>query len=244
MPDPLRIRAVLFDKDGTLVDLRASWLPAYHAMARALAEAAGHPPSFALELLRRRGHDPDSGAFHPDSPLLWATNETLARAWAAEPELAGAVDVEAIVEAHLGDEERFPPVPVGDLAGLFARLRGRGLKLGVATMDSAAQAHATARRFALEQHLCFIAGCDSGHGHKPHPGMVTAFCAAAGVVAGEVVMVGDTPADLVMGRAAGCGLTVGVLTGGLDHAALAPYADLVLDSVQALDTLDVLADAP
>jgi phosphoglycolate phosphatase len=244
MPTDRPIRAVLFDKDGTLVDLRASWLPAYHAMATALAAAAGHPPAFALELLRRQGHDPGSGDFAPDSPLLWATNETLARAWSAEPELAGVVDVGSIVEAHLADSERFPPVPVGDLAGLFARLRGRGLKLGIATMDTERQAHATARRFGLEAHLCFVAGCDSGHGHKPDPGMVAAFCAAARVLPAEVVMVGDTPADLMMGRAAGCGLTVGVLTGGLGRSALEPHADIVLDTIHALETLQLLHDAP
>lgn len=243
MPTSRPIRAVLFDKDGTLVDLRASWLPAYHAMAEALAAAAGHPPAFALELLRRQGHDPTSGSFSADSPLLWATNESLARAWSAEPELRGVRDVGAIVEAHLGDDQRFPPVPVGDLAGLFARLRGRGLKLGIATMDTAVQAHATARRFGLDQHLCFVAGCDSGHGHKPDPGMVAAFCAAAGVAAAEVAMVGDTPADLMMGRAAGCGLTVGVLTGGLERPALEKHADIVLDTIHALETLQALRDA-
>jgi len=48
----------------------------------------------------------------------------------------------------------------------------------------------------------------------------------------------------MMGRAAGCGLTVGVLTGGLDRGALARHADIVLDTIHALETLRALGDAP
>ena len=40
---PGPIEAVLFDKDGTLVDLLATWLPTYRAATDRLAEAAGDP---------------------------------------------------------------------------------------------------------------------------------------------------------------------------------------------------------
>jgi phosphoglycolate phosphatase len=46
--------------------------------------------------------------------------------------------------------------------------------------------------------------------------------------------VGDSPADLEMGRRAGAGLVVGVLTGVGDEAALAPIADRLLASVADL----------
>ena len=54
------IRAVLFDKDGTLVDYYAMWGPAYRAAADDLAVAAGDP-ALASCLLRMGGYDPDSG---------------------------------------------------------------------------------------------------------------------------------------------------------------------------------------
>jgi phosphoglycolate phosphatase-like HAD superfamily hydrolase len=47
-------------------------------------------------------------------------------------------------------------------------------------------------------------------------------------------MIGDSPADLAMGRAAGAGLVVGVLTGVADRATLAAGADLVVASVADL----------
>ena len=43
-----------------------------------------------------------------------------------------------VVLRHFADVGRYPPQPVGDLAALLSRLRGRGLVLGVATMDDTA----------------------------------------------------------------------------------------------------------
>lgn len=47
-------------------------------------------------------------------------------------------------------------------------------------------------------------------------------------------MVGDARKDLDTGRNAGVGLKIAVLTGAADREALAPHADLVLNSVAEL----------
>jgi len=237
----MRIRAILFDKDGTLVDLRATWVPRYRAAAQALARAAGHDESFALELLRRLGWDPHAGTLAADSPLLWATNRAIAERWAAEPEIAGLAgsgfDPLALTLAELEDEDRYPPQPLGDVEGLLARLATRGLRLGLATMDSEAAARRTAERLGIARHLAFVAGFDSGHGTKPGPGMALAFCATVGVRPTEMALVGDSPADLAMARAAGCGLAVGVGSGAGATAALTPLADRLVASVHELEAL-------
>jgi phosphoglycolate phosphatase len=236
--DEGRIRGILFDKDGTLVDFRRTWMPAYQGLALDLATAAGGPGGAPGELadllLARLGYDAATDRFDPESPLLWATNEALARALAVVPELRG-LDVMAIAHAHFADAERYPPAPVGDLPALFARLRGHGLLLGIATMDSTGSAQALAERFDLSPHLAWIAGYDAGHGAKPAPTMVTGFCAATGLAPEEVAVVGDTLADLQMARAAGAAVALAVLTGALPSDALAPSADAVLDSVQDLE---------
>ncbi|MGH2523255.1 MAG: HAD family hydrolase [Anaerolineales bacterium] len=51
------------------------------------------------------------------------------------------------------------------------------------------------------------------------------------------MIVGDALADLQMGRAAGVGLVVGVLTGASSAELLEPLADKVLESVEDLVTL-------
>jgi phosphoglycolate phosphatase len=232
---PAPIRGVLFDKDGTLIDFRASWLAAYRGAAEELAARAGAGAGFAPVLLARHGYDPASDSFAPASPLLWATTGQIARLWRAEPELAWLADVEPVLERHFSDQDAYPPVPVTDLGGLFDRLRGRGLRLGVATMDQAAATEETLARFDLRRRIDFVAGADSGFGLKPGPGMVQAFCREVALPPAAVAVIGDNLADIAMARAAGAGLAVAVLTGGCPAPALAEVADLVLKSIATLE---------
>lgn len=233
------IGGILFDKDGTLVDFRRTWMPAYRGLALDLAASAlpddrSSADDLAHALLARLGYDGATDRFAPDSKLLWATNDDLAQALAQEPELRH-LDVETIAHAHFSDAERYPPVPVGDLPALFTRLRDHGLMLGIATMDSTQSAHALVDRFTLAAHLSYVVGYDAGHGAKPAATMVHGFCAATGLAPAQVVVIGDTLADLQMARAAGAGAAIAVLTGALPADTLAPFADQVLDSVQDLE---------
>jgi phosphoglycolate phosphatase len=230
------VRGVLFDKDGTLVDFRATWVPAYCGAAEDLARRLGGGPGLAHLLLERLGYDARADGFADDSPLLWATNEAIAAAWAATPEVAGrGVDAREIVQRHFSDLERYPPRPVGDLPALLDRLRRRGLALGMATMDDTAVARDTAARLGIADRLDFVAGADAGRGEKPGPGMALAFCAACGLAPAEVVVVGDTPADLLMARSAGCARAVAVRTGATPLHLVEPLADHVLASVQEIE---------
>lgn len=231
------IRGILFDKDGTLIDFRATWLAAYRGAAADLGRMAGQGPDFGTTLLERSGYDSRTDSFEAASPLLWATNTAIAERWAAEPELRGRSDVVGLVLAHFADAGRYPAVPVGDLVALFARLQGRGFRLGLATMDSTAKAEATLAGLGVRPSLDFVTGYDGGFGEKPAPGMVRGFCAATGLEPGEIMVVGDTGADLQMARAAGAAAAIAVLTGATPRHLLDALADQVLESVMQIENV-------
>ena len=69
---------------------------------------------------------------------------------------------------------------------------------------------------------------------KPAPDMVLRLCAECGVAPGRAAVIGDSPADLRMGRSAGAGLVIGVLTGVGGRTDLEPLADRVIESVEQL----------
>ncbi len=239
MPDGkagLSIKGVLFDKDGTLLDFHATWMPAYRSAAKAVSRAAGRP-ELADRLLSVGGYDHHTGRCTPGLPLASGTNLDLARAWAGECGLDDVAQLLRQLEDIYAREVASRAVPVGDLAALFARLTGRGLQLGIATMDSESLARDTVSRLGVENYLSFVCGYDSGYGTKPDPGMVTAFCARLGLRPAEVLVAGDTLHDLHMGRAAGAGLVVGVLSGTGARALLEPHCDHILESVLELESL-------
>ena len=78
-----------------------------------------------------------------------------------------------------------------------------------------------------------LCGDDPDSISKPNPHNALFICEKLGVGPEEAIMVGDTPADTIMGQTAQLGLTVGVLTGVGDHADLAD-ADIIMEDVGGL----------
>jgi phosphoglycolate phosphatase len=236
----MAIRGILFDKDGTLIDFPTTWKPVLRALA---LEFAKGDQRRADELMEVAGYDPDQGLFRPGS--IWAAGNTLDLVTVWMPD---APDSERTGLARWVDDycERIAPdaaVPVTDLVRLFGRLRQSGLRLGVATNDVTRSASATMERLGVAGLLCAILGYDSVQRPKPAADMVIAFCAEAAIEPGEVAVVGDNLHDLLMARAAGAALAVGVLTGNGTHVQLRPHADHIIGSIEDLPHLLQSLDA-
>jgi len=232
------IRAILFDKDGTLIDFFASWTPAYMAAAEGVAHDVG-TPGLSDRLLLAGGYDPKTHTIEPTSVLACGNNAEIAELWTREPELAhlDPADLSRRITNIFNGIIMGNPKPVTDLQRLFEKLKGRGLGIGVATSDSTEGAKLTLSHFGVLEMMDYVAGFDAGFGAKPGPGMVHGFCDRLGVDAGAVAVVGDSLHDLDMARAAGAGLAIGVLTGVSDRATLDPHADHVLDSIAQLESV-------
>lgn len=219
-----RIGGIVFDKDGTLFDFAATW----SVWARELiADEAGGDPARMARLAEVLGYDLAGARFLPGSPVIAHTTAQIAALML--PLLPGTRE-EALI-ARMNDRAALAPqVEATPLLPLIERLKGRGLRLGVATNDAEAPARAHLAASGVAGHFDFIAGFDSGHGAKPGPGQLLAFCAATGVVPERCAMVGDSLHDLHAARAAGM-VAVGVLTGPAARGELVAVADVILGSV-------------
>ncbi len=232
----MAIKGILFDKDGTLLDFHATWMPAYRRAAQVVSRDAGRP-ELADRLLAIGGYDHETGRCKPGLPLASGTSVDLARLWAHECGLDDAMQLVKRLERIYAREAADRAVPVGDLATLFRRLIERRLHLGIATMDSESLARDTVSLLEIESYLSFVCGYDSGFGVKPGPGMVAAFCDRLSLEPTEVLVVGDTLHDLHMGRAAGAGLVVGVLSGTGTRDLLESHCDHILENIHALESV-------
>lgn len=232
-PD-LQIKGVLFDKDGTLFDFHRTWVP---ILEEAALMAARGEASLVPHLMGAGGYDPVTGRVASGSVIAAGDTPDLAFAWRSLAPGWEASELVARLDKLFSLRAPILSAPVTDLAVFLRLLSGRGLKVGIATNDSAASAHATIDRFGLREIVAFHCGYDSGHGVKPAPGMVHAFCEAMAFHARDVAVVGDNRHDLDMGKAAGVGLRIGVLTGTSEHGDLAPHADFVIGSIVELPAL-------
>jgi phosphoglycolate phosphatase len=227
------IKAILFDKDGTLLDFEATWGP-INQQAGLLASK--NDAELARHILDRCGVDPASGKTRAESPLAIAAADEIAVAMIEAGSKLEKTDLVDGLHSLFADAAR-KAVPLTDLPKLFSTLKTRGFKLGIASSDSAEAVAATIMALGLETWVDFQCGYDSGFGPKPEPGMIYGFCAALGLQPNEIAMVGDSTHDLGMGKTAGAGLTVGVLTGTGSRESLESLADVLIPSVDTLIAL-------
>ncbi len=230
----MKIRGILFDKDGTLLDYWKTWLPINRTIAMF---AAGGDARLAAELLRAGGHDPETDCVTSGTVLAAGSHDEIADVFASVLKERTPRDLAVHVERLFREGGAKHSVLIEGVPEVIAQLKARGVQMGVATNDSIGGLEASLAPHGLLGDFMFLAGCDSGFGAKPEPGMALAFCEATGLRPGEAAIVGDAVHDLEMGRRAGLGLKAGVTTGTSSRSDLAPHADVILASLNELLSL-------
>ena len=180
-----RIRGILFDKDGTLLDFDATWPPAYQAAAEMLAGLAGNP-ALVNRVMRLGGYGED-GVLDPVSVFACGSTDEISEFCAAIPELDGIQDIAGRVDRLFTEFGEQAPWVVDCLDAILEGLHGRGFALGLATNDSAASAEAWIAHNDFGRLFDFVAGADSGYGAKPDPAVFHAFCARTGLAAHQIL---------------------------------------------------------
>lgn len=232
----MAIRGVLFDKDGTLLDFQGTWVPLYRDASMLIA---GNEQKYANQMLEASGFDKHTKQVLPDTVLAQGTNIEIAEIWhgfTADKNMTVdriAAEIGNVFSARITTYA----TQVTDLRKLFLSLKKRGLKLGVATSDGIESAKKSLEPFDILNELDFIAGFDSGFGIKPSPGMIEGFAKKTNLSPTEIMMVGDSPHDMEMGRAAKVGTNVGVLTGASTRDHLINTADHIIDNISTLESL-------
>jgi phosphoglycolate phosphatase len=224
------IRAILFDKDGTLVDFQRTWGPATHVV---IANLAAGDQAVYDRLAAVSGYVADERRFVAGSPLIAGATPDYGCLWAQVLGRPATADFFAEIDRLFQVSGLEHLQPIGEPPAVLGGLRGNGYRLGIITNDAEVNARAQAARLGIGHLLDFIAGYDSGFGAKPSGEPVLAFARAVAVQTREVAVVGDTVHDLAAARAAGA-IAIAVPSGPIPRDILAPHADAVIDSVAAL----------
>lgn len=181
----MRLRAVLFDMDGTLLDSAPDFIAICQAM-RAERDLA----PIADKLIR----DQVSGG----------ARAMVATTFAMDPEAEGfeALRLEFLerYQEHCAVLTR----PFDGIAELLTSIEQAKLIWGVATNKPVRYAEPIMQQLGLAERSAVLVCPDHVSRSKPDPEMLLLACAKMGVEPGETLFIGDDERDIEAGRAAGC----------------------------------------
>lgn len=237
--------ALIFDKDGTLLDFMELWGRWAEDMIGQtedwLTAAGGHwigSAEQAFGVVRA----PDGRIIDYDrsGPLALATAEELTGVLAWQLYGAGSPwheSVDAVRNFAAAAEKRLeqyrPVRPLPGLVRLLEEARAAGFQLAVATSDTTEAASRHLRWAGIDGLFDSVNGRDRVSEGKPAPDLVQEACRRLGTQPERTVVIGDGGADMEMARRAGAALAVGIAPGGGPREHLAA-ADFVIGGYEEL----------
>ena len=239
--EKFKAMGIIFDKDGTLIDFDAMWGGWVVFLAKRLQGVSEVDVRKAL--CEAMGYDEANKKVLAHGKLACTPMSMLYRLTVEVMQSSGLTTEQAELAVEKG---WCIPDPVilakqfTDTRALFGKLHSKGIKIGIATTDDRAPTQAMIEAFDIEEYISTMVCADDGIKAKPAPDMVLTICQRMEIDPSQVMVVGDTTADLKMARAAGAGLVVGVLSGVSSARDLVTFADVLIESVDNLQNYAML----
>jgi HAD superfamily hydrolase (TIGR01509 family) len=219
-----KIKAVILDLDGTLVEFKIDYLRARRDSIKALKE---------FDFLPNSLFSTDESIFSmcdKASAYLIKKGEsqaTLKKVKEAVMKIADKYEMEAVRKTRLLPKAR----------ETLEELRGRGLKLALFTTDGEKAMNHVLKKFKIKSYFECCASRETVSRVKPHPEHVEALFTLLNVKPDEAAVVGDSALDMLSAKSAGS-IAIGVLTGIADLQQLKQAgADYIIATISELPDL-------
>ena len=223
----MKIRGIIFDKDGTLFDIQRSW----SEWANVFVTKFSKKHDLEITKLADAIHfDLASSKFLKESIFVHGSVDEVVDAIF---QLFPQIPKNAIHHGLFENSSDAKQVPLTDLHKLFSSLNT--ITFGLVTNDSEHNAVNHLKQHNLTQYFDMIIGYDSGYGSKPEPGQLEAFLRKTNLLSQEVLMIGDSTYDLVAANKISMPC-LGVLSGTANKKDLSPYTPFIIDSIDELES--------
>lgn len=224
------IRALLFDKDGTLIDFAATYA---EATAKLVTHLGQGDMAIAQNLAKAIDFDLESRIFSKHSVVIAGTDRDVAEAFLPILPDQNLPDLTKNIRRLYLEFTPQSVTPFVATKATLKQLKQAGYPLGVATNDSETSAKNHLKSIGILELFDFVAGYDSGFGAKPGPGMVLAYAKQCQIRPDEIAMIGDSVHDLLCAKNAGA-YGIGVASGLATIDELVVKADHCIASIADL----------
>jgi phosphoglycolate phosphatase-like HAD superfamily hydrolase len=236
---------VIFDKDGTLIELYRYWSQMVALRARIICAALGLDAEREAGLRWALGVDESAGRLRPEGPVGLKRREIVIQAAVDCLAGAGVRDASAVCAAAFdrADEESSRDLarfvrPTPGAAALIDALHAGGCRVAVATVDIRRRAQLAVDFLGLGGKIDLLVGADQVARPKPAPDMIHLILKTLDIEPSRAVMVGDAMIDIQMGLNAGLKASIGVLTGFATRDQLQALTPFVVQDTSEITALN------
>lgn len=227
------IETILFDKDGTFIDLHYFWGKMTELRVIEVIKKFGLSPDLFEVLCLYLGYDVKSGkmlkdgitALYSRSKIIEIFKNDLKNHFVhTENEVLEEI-FDRVSSEFYQDMQKYTK-PIESAVQFIKQVRSKGVKTGIVTSDAAESTLLTLKHFGWVDLFDVVMGRESSPYPKESGEPTKSALNLINAVAKTAVMVGDAPTDYISAKNAGIEKTILVATGQIDFASLketSPY---------------------
>jgi phosphoglycolate phosphatase len=232
---------VIFDKDGTLIELYHYWSQMVALRARHICDALGLGQEREAGLRWALGVDEAAGRLRSEGPVGLAKREIVIKAATDYLDGIGHRDSLRLCEQGFARADEISSAdlsrfirPIRGAVSLMSTLSKCGCRVALATVDVSRRARLAMEFMGASDTLDLVVGGEEVARSKPDPEMIHLILDRLGVDRSQAVMVGDALNDVQMGANAGLKASIGVLTGFATAEQMRPLTPFIARDVSEL----------
>lgn len=235
------IDTVIFDKDGTFIDLHYFWGKMTELRVAEILKRYNLPKDNFQELCLRLGYDINSGKMLSDGITALYSRAIIIQIFCkdlkdfrvdiSEKELEEIFDyVNTIFYKEMVKYTK----SINSAVEFIKKLRKTDVKIGIVTSDSKESTELTLKHFDWENLFDIVIGRESTKETKESGIPVKLALEQMKACSENTIMIGDAPMDYIAAQNAGVEKTILVATGQIDKKDLLKTSDYVLDSLEEI----------
>lgn len=236
------IETILFDKDGTFIDLHYFWGQMTELRAQEVIKRFNMPKSSFSQLCLYLGYNIETGKMLKDGITALYSRQKIIEIFKAnlkehnvnttEKELEEIFDY--ISSVFYKDMQKYTK-PIEPAINFIKQARNLGVKIGIVTSDSKESTLLTLKNFDWESLFDVVIGRESSH-HTKESGIPTKMALELiNANPNTTIMIGDAPMDYISAKNAGIEKTILVSSGQIDEDELKVTSKYTVKSLNLIN---------
>jgi phosphoglycolate phosphatase len=233
---------VIFDKDGTLIELNQYWVKMSYMRAETIARSFNLDKNDVQSLASAMGVDITTNRLRESGPVGVKKREVVMQAAVDYLRSLDCHDPVARCTAAFEDVDRLSLTMIDQLVRvipgterILGELQKNGCKIAIATSDRTPRARLAMEHLNLLRYIDIIVGADSIVLPKPDPETVLVILKKLNCSPAHTVVVGDTDVDMELGLRSGVKACIGVFSGTASKEILMQKTPYVIDNIGLIE---------